>query len=195
MYRLIGSTHTLSGLPGATADFLRALDSVRKSIADDAGLTANELRAMSQIAEADGMTPTELATNLELSNGAVTAISTALVARGLLSREEHPTDRRSLVLALTTGGHALMQAKLPGIPGRDLEGGDEHGRRGQGHRGDSVDRDRKRVADDGQRQDRKRARLNTRRSCGLASGPLRRGEESRRGFADRHLTSRAEAGP
>lgn len=109
MYRLIGSTHSLSGLPGATAEFLRALDSVRKSIADDAGLSGTELRAMAQIAEADGATPKQLAVALEVTTGAITAVTSGLVARGLLARQEHPSDRRSLVLSLTDSGHELMQ--------------------------------------------------------------------------------------
>ncbi len=109
MYRLIGSTHSLSGLPGATAEFLRALDSVRKSLADNAGLSGTELRAMAQIAEADGVTPKQLARALEVTNGAISAVTSALVSRDLVERHEHPTDRRSLVLSLTESGHELMQ--------------------------------------------------------------------------------------
>lgn len=109
MYRLIGSTHSLSGLPGATAEFLRALDSVRKSLADEGGLSGTELRAMAQIAEADGVTPKQLAVALEVTTGAISAVTSALVSRGLVSRKEHPSDRRSLVLSLTESGHELMQ--------------------------------------------------------------------------------------
>ena len=109
MYRLIGSTHSLTGLTGATAEFLRALDSVRKSIADNAALSGTELRAMAQIAESHEVTPKQLATALEVTTGAVTAITTGLVARGLVSRSEHPSDRRSLVLTLTESGHDLME--------------------------------------------------------------------------------------
>ena len=110
MYRLIGSVHTLTGLPGSIADFLRAMDSVRKSIATAAGLSANELRTMAGIAEEDGITPKQLATSLELTSGAITAITNSLVERGLVSRSAQAHDRRSLLLALTDTGHALMEA-------------------------------------------------------------------------------------
>ena len=109
MYRLIGSTHSLTGLPGATAEFLRALDSVRKTLADDAGLSGSELRAMAQIAESNGITPKQLADTLEITTGAITAITSALVARDLVTRTAHPSDRRSLLLTLTDAGHALME--------------------------------------------------------------------------------------
>jgi DNA-binding MarR family transcriptional regulator len=109
MYRLIGSLHTLSGLPGAISDFLRAMDSVRKALATEAGLSANELRAMSQIAETDGVTPKRLADDLELTTGAITAITNGLVARELVHRVQQGHDRRSLLLHLTDSGHAMME--------------------------------------------------------------------------------------
>lgn len=110
MYRLIGSVHTLSGLPGAIADFLREMDSVRKAVATEAGLSAGELRAMSRIAELDGVTPKQLSDDLELTTGAITAITNGLVAKELITRVEQPHDRRSLLLQLTDSGHDLMDA-------------------------------------------------------------------------------------
>ena len=110
MYRLIGSVHTLAGLPGSIADFLRAMDSVRKSIGTAAGLSANELRTMAGIAEEHGITPKQLATNLELTPGAITAITNGLVERGLITRSAQAHDRRSLLLSLTDSGHELMEA-------------------------------------------------------------------------------------
>lgn len=110
MYRLIGSLHTLTGLPGAISEFLRAMDSVRKAVSVEAGLTANELRAMSRIAETDGVTPRSLADDLELTTGAITAITNGLVKRGLIRRIEQDHDRRSLLLHLTDSGHSVMEA-------------------------------------------------------------------------------------
>ena len=109
MYRLIGSIHTLTGLPGAISEFLRAMDSVRKSVAVEASLSANELRAMALIAETDDATPKLLALELELTSGAITAITNGLVARGLIVRTEHANDRRSLLLRLTAEGHRVME--------------------------------------------------------------------------------------
>ena len=108
LYRLIGSVHTLTGLPGAVAEFLRAMDSVRKSVATNSGLSAGELRAMAQIAESAGVTPKQLADELELTTGAITAITNGLVKKELIVRVEQAHDRRSLLLQLTPKGHTVM---------------------------------------------------------------------------------------
>ena len=109
MYRVIGDIHSLNGLPGASAEFLRALESIRRSIAIDADLTGSELRAMARIAEIEDITPKALSEFLELTTPAVTAITTGLVDRGLIVRVAHPRDRRSLFLQLTTAGHDVME--------------------------------------------------------------------------------------
>lgn len=109
MYRLIGDIHTLNGLPGASAEFLRALESIRRGIAIAANLTGSELRAMARIAEVEDLTPKALSEYLELTTPAVTAITTGLVERGLIVRVAHPSDRRSLLLHLTTAGHEVME--------------------------------------------------------------------------------------
>jgi len=108
MYRLIGTTHSLEGLAGATADFLRAMDSVRRQLAADTGLNGTELRAMARIAEAETITPKQVAETLEITNGAVTAITSSLVERGLVTRVEKPADRRSILLSLTPRGDEVM---------------------------------------------------------------------------------------
>ena len=109
MYRLSGDLHSLDGLPGASVEFLRALDSVRRGIAIAANLTGSELRAMARIAEIQDITPKALSEFLELTTPAVTAITTGLVERGLIARIAHPNDRRSLFLQLTTAGHDVME--------------------------------------------------------------------------------------
>ena len=110
MYRLIGSVHTLGGLPRATADFLRSMDSLRKTIATDAGLSASELRAMARIAESEGVTPKQLADDLEMTTGAITAITNGLFLRSLIVRQEQSHDRRSVLLRLTDSGHEVMES-------------------------------------------------------------------------------------
>lgn len=109
MYRLIGDTHTLDGLPHAIQDFLRAFDSVRKRLAVDAGVNGTELRALSRIAEATTLTPKALSDFLELSTPAVSALTNQLVENGLITRIAHPRDRRSLLLELTPAGHKIME--------------------------------------------------------------------------------------
>ena len=100
--------HTLEGFPAAAAEFVSALEANRRRIAEDAGLTATELRAIFHIARTVSITPKELATYLSMTTGAVTAISRRLVDAGLLHRIDHPDDRRSLYLELTPHGHDVM---------------------------------------------------------------------------------------
>jgi len=109
MYQITGDLHSLNGLPGASGQFLRALESTRRGIAIAANLTASELRAMARIAEIQDITPKALSDFLELTTPAVTAITTGLVQRELIVRVAHPSDRRSLFLQLTPSGHEMME--------------------------------------------------------------------------------------
>ena len=51
-----------------------------------------------------GKTPKELATQLHLTTGAMTALLDRLEMAGLVVRSPHPTDRRSLVIHLSASG-------------------------------------------------------------------------------------------
>lgn len=108
MYKKFGAAHTLDGISAAALIFLRALDSNRHRIAREAGVTASELRALSRVAEAGKITPKDLAESMELTTGAVTAISTRLVDSHLMRRLAHPSDRRSVLLELTPAGDEIM---------------------------------------------------------------------------------------
>ena len=108
MYEKFGAAHSLNGFPGAVLTFQRALDSNRHRIAKEAGVTASELRALARVAEAGSITPKELAESMEMTTGAVTAISTRLVDAALMRRVDHPNDRRSLFLELTPCGDEVM---------------------------------------------------------------------------------------
>lgn len=63
---------------------------------------------MARIAEIQDMAPKALSEFLELTTPAVTAITTALVERGLIVRVAHPNDRRSLLLEVTAACHEIM---------------------------------------------------------------------------------------
>ena len=103
-----GPSHALSGFPAATSLFVSALEANRRRIAQDAGVTDTELRALFHIARAVSITPKDLAAYLGMTTGAVTAISRRLVDGALLHRVDHPGDRRSLYLELTPRGHEVM---------------------------------------------------------------------------------------
>jgi DNA-binding MarR family transcriptional regulator len=53
-----------------------------------------------------GLTMTELSRRLLISNGAVTGLVEKLVADRLVSREEHSTDKRTVIVQLTAEGRA-----------------------------------------------------------------------------------------
>jgi len=108
VYGLIGPALSLEGVPAAAVLFLRALDSNRRRIAAEAQLSGSELRALSRIAETGSMTPRQLADAIEMTTGAITAIADGLVARDLVTRVAHPSDRRSLYLELTPAANELM---------------------------------------------------------------------------------------
>jgi DNA-binding MarR family transcriptional regulator len=94
----------LEGAPAALASLLRSLDSLRREIAIEVGMSATEVRAMARIAEADGITPKQLGVSLESTSATVTFVTSALAQRGLIERVPHPQDRRSLLLRTTALG-------------------------------------------------------------------------------------------
>lgn len=109
MYGLGNSGRTLDGLSASALVFLRAMDRNRNRVATETGLTGSELRAVARVAEAGSITPKLLAVSMEMTTGAVTAISNRLVALQLLTRVAHPHDRRSLLLELTPAAELITQ--------------------------------------------------------------------------------------
>lgn len=102
-------SHRLDGFPAAATEFVSALEANRRKIAEDAGLTLTELRALFHVGQVVSITPKALAAYLGLTTGAVTAISRSLIDADLLGRVDHPDDRRSLYLELTDHGHVTMR--------------------------------------------------------------------------------------
>ena len=111
------TSYSLASFPAAAVRFVRALERNREKIALTHGLSATDLNALFHIGEVVSLTPKELAEYMRLTTGAITAISTRLVAAGLLERVDHPNDRRSLYLELSPHGHSVM-AEIH----RDFEG-------------------------------------------------------------------------
>ena len=109
MYGLEGAGRTLDSLSASALSFLRAMDRNRNRVANETNLTGSELRALARVAEAGSITPKLLAESMEMTTGAVTAISNRLVALELLTRVAHPRDRRSLLLMLTPIADKLTQ--------------------------------------------------------------------------------------
>ena len=109
MYFRDSSGRTQDALSASALAFLRAMDRNRNRVATECGLTGSELRAVARVAEAGSITPKLLALSMEMTTGAVTAISNRLVALQLLTRVAHPHDRRSLLLELTPAAEQITQ--------------------------------------------------------------------------------------
>jgi len=131
VYRLIGSLHTLGGLPASIAEFLRALDSLRKSIASRAGLTVDELRVMAVIAETDRATSGGLGASLDLTETFVAQVAGGLSERGFIAAIPSKSERGRGAFELTERGHSTMEAAYRSFQGsltaaaRPLELSDE----------------------------------------------------------------------
>ena len=75
-----------------------------------------EFKAMDHLHEAGELTPGQLADRLALTTGAVTAMVDRLERLGWVTRERHPTDRRSIIVkrATKTSAAERMYASLLG---------------------------------------------------------------------------------
>jgi len=99
----------------ATVDVLLAWQALevaskdaRDVFAQKADVSPNDYQALVFISGRDGMSPKDLGATLHLSAGAMTALIDRLEAAGHLSRQPHPTDRRSTRLVLTPRGSAAV---------------------------------------------------------------------------------------
>ena len=102
-------THALEGFPAAAIRFVRALERNREQIGTDHNLSPSDLRALFWIAEQGTVTPKDVSVHMQMTTGGITAITNRLVDAGLLLRNAHPNDRRSLYLELSPSGHDTMR--------------------------------------------------------------------------------------
>jgi DNA-binding MarR family transcriptional regulator len=71
-------------------------------------LTATQLSALASLDLAGAMTPRELAEAERVQPPTMTKIVGKLEDRGLVERTPHPTDRRQVILAVTSEGRAML---------------------------------------------------------------------------------------
>lgn len=79
------------------------------------GITRREWRVLAQLGDADGLTATGVARRTQLDKARTSRAIGSLVAKGLLSRETGPADRRQVVLRVTPAGRALIDTLLPQV--------------------------------------------------------------------------------
>lgn len=101
---LTGETPVVREIAHAMADADAAHRHLRAVFAGSVGLSALEFNALMRVGEGTDLTPKLLATHLDITTGAVTAMTDRMVQAGLVARTPNPGDRRSLLLTLTETG-------------------------------------------------------------------------------------------
>jgi DNA-binding MarR family transcriptional regulator len=94
-----------------TAELLgRWLDQVLRPF----GLTRGSHNVLQILGGAsEPLTPTEVASRLTVTSATVTGLLDTLEARGLIQRQPHPRDRRSILVQITKLGRRLLDDLVP----------------------------------------------------------------------------------
>lgn len=77
----------------------RLLDQIDREMEESLDINSSDLRCLNQL-EHHPLTPTELGRSLGLTSGSVTALIDRLSSRGLVTREQSSTDRRSSIVRM-----------------------------------------------------------------------------------------------
>ena len=94
---------------------LRAREKVMgpiRAMLSDVGVTEQQWRVLRGLDERGPLDPTEIADRSVLLLPSLTRILQTLVAKGLVSRAPHPTDRRKQVVSITANGQQLIADNL-----------------------------------------------------------------------------------
>lgn len=106
---------------------LRATELYGRDLARDAGLTAVQLRVLQIVAERGSCHPSDVASQMGVSQATISVLIKKLVSYGLIARQISATDRRQVDLSITSAGRekvavapdALQQkyvAQFEGLP-------------------------------------------------------------------------------
>jgi len=107
---LTRDTPVVRDVAHAMADADAAHRRLRAVFAASVGLSPVEFNALMHVGHVDDLTPKALAVHLDITTGAVTAMTDRLVGAGLVERRPNPDDRRSLLLRLTETGSRARQS-------------------------------------------------------------------------------------
>lgn len=92
----------------AIRQIIRAVDLQSRRLAEAHGLTGPQLATLKELEREGPLSPSLLARKVHLSQATVTGIVQRLERRGLVTRAPSPSDRRSIVLEITSAGHDLL---------------------------------------------------------------------------------------
>jgi DNA-binding MarR family transcriptional regulator len=79
------------------------------------GLSAGELLALAHLSVDGPLGPTELTRRLHMTTGAMTAMLDRLADRDYVVREPHATDRRRIMVVLTSDGRDRIFTQVHGM--------------------------------------------------------------------------------
>ncbi|MHA2028080.1 MAG: MarR family winged helix-turn-helix transcriptional regulator [Candidatus Kariarchaeaceae archaeon] len=88
----------------------RKLQQFQRFVLKETDLTPPQYAVINALREADGQSLTELATATFSTKSTMTALVDNLEKKGLVKRQPHPKDRRSLIVKLTDLGTSLKQS-------------------------------------------------------------------------------------
>src|SRR5215469_481359 len=91
---------------------MRAMDVYSRQLSGSHGLTGPQMLCLREIADQGPLTTGSLALAVALSPATLTGILDRLEARGLVSRERRPEDKRRVLVSLTSMGRQMSQ-ELP----------------------------------------------------------------------------------
>ncbi|MCO7193333.1 MarR family winged helix-turn-helix transcriptional regulator [Pseudonocardia sp. McavD-2-B] len=91
-------------------DLIVATDEYRRAEAAALGIGVAEAAALGEIHHRGPLPPSALVVRLGIASASVTALLDRLTVAGLVQREPHPTDRRSVLVTLTPRGRAAITA-------------------------------------------------------------------------------------
>jgi len=106
---------------GTILEIFQLIEGLEKRLRQFQGYTLKESRLTSPqylilglLSEQDGRPFKDLAEALACTRATITGIVDTLEKKGLVTRNPHPQDRRSMLVRLTDGGKALLQS-TPGL--------------------------------------------------------------------------------
>src|SRR5664279_570988 len=101
-------------------DILDTSDEFEQHLGRTLAVNATDLEAMEHLIMHGPLPPTELSRRLNISTAAVTAVIDRLIGVGHVTREQHPTDRRSVVVVPNPRSvETAMATLMPMIMGID----------------------------------------------------------------------------
>lgn len=104
---------TERSIPIAMLRAREALMAPIRHILSEAGVTEQQWRVLRVLQERGTMDPKDLAQAACLLNPSLTRIMQLLESKGLIARRGHPTDRRRMLVDVTSEGEALIARVAP----------------------------------------------------------------------------------